>query len=116
MKEELIQKISSMYTSLYYENTTTQPEIKVLWRWIKSLAIFKNDNQQLLEAQRYKNFCEKLMKDNSLKNLSELNFFIEELLSSNNKNHDRVEKIKRLLMTEPKDSKEYYAIESVLYS
>jgi hypothetical protein len=116
MKEELVQKLSSMYTSLYDRSPTQQPEIKILWRWIKSLVLFKNENQQKPEDIRCKNFCEKIMIQNSLKSISELESFFDELLTSNNKNHDRVEKIKKLLMTEPKDSKEFYAIESVLYS
>jgi hypothetical protein len=74
--------------------------------------IFSKINDQNKDSDLYRNYCQKIMKDYNLKDLNELQAFINRLLQKNMKNQKRVEKIKRLLLTEPITSKLNHTLES----
>ncbi len=109
-------------------NTPENIDVKLLWRWFRSLITDKRDmyananlnpnsNSNLnansnfnannnLDSQRendkiYRELCEGIIKDYCLSDVNELRSFINDLLTKNLKNNKRVEKMKKLLLAEP---------------
>ena len=109
IKEDLISKLKSLYIA-----TTDSKEskdnisIQDLWRWIKQLidnvkqlSIEKEKNEEIYKKNNYeiyKKYCEKLIKEFGLNSFDELKFFINDLLTKNNINKKRVEKLRKVLM------------------
>lgn len=109
IKEDLISKLKSLYIA-----TTDSKEskdnisIQDLWRWIKQLinnvkqlSIEKEKNEEMYKKNNYeiyKKYCEKLIKEFGLNSFDELKFFINDLLTKNNINKKRVEKLRKVLM------------------
>ena len=109
IKEDLISKLKSLYIA-----TTDSKEskdnisIQDLWRWIKQLitnvkqlSIEKEKNEEIYKKNNYeiyKKYCEKLVKEFGLNSFEELKFFINDLLTKNNINKKRVEKLRKVLM------------------
>ena len=109
IKEDTISKLKSLY--IITNNSKEKKDnisIQDLWRWIKHLIeevdeltsekekyeeIYKKNNNDL-----YKNFCEKLIKEFGLNSFDELKFFINDLITKNELNKKRVEKLKKVLM------------------
>ena len=104
MKEDVISKLKSLYI-ITNDSKKKKDNISIqdLWRWIKNLVeevdelslekekyeeIYNRNNNDL-----YKNFCEKLIKEFGLNSFEELKFFINDLLTKNNINKKRVEKL-----------------------
>ena len=108
IKEDTISKLKSLY--IITNNSKEKKDnisIQDLWRWIKHLIeevdeltsekekyeeIYKKNNNL------YKNFCEKLIKEFGLNSFDELKFFINDLITKNELNKKRVEKLKKVLM------------------
>ena len=109
IKEDLISKLKSLYIA-----TTDSKEnkdnitIQDLWRWIKQLinnvkqlSIEKDKNEEMYKKNNYeiyKKYCDKLIKEFGLNSFDELRFFINDLLTKNNINKKRVEKLRKVLM------------------
>ena len=109
IKEDLISKLKSLYIA-----TTDSKEskdnisIQDLWRWIKQLinnvkqlSIEKEKNEEMYKKNNYeiyKKYCDKLIKEFGLNSFDELKFFINDLLTKNNINKKRVEKLRKVLM------------------
>ena len=109
IKEDLINKLKSLFIA-----TTDSKEskdnisIQDLWRWIKQLinnvkqlSKEKEKNEEIYKKNNYeiyKKYCEKLIKDFGLNSFDELKFFINDLLTKNDINKKRVEKLRKVLM------------------
>ena len=109
IKEDLISKLKSLYIA-----TTDSKEskdnisIQDLWRWIKQLinnvkqlSIEKEKNEEMYKKNNYeiyKKYCDKLIKEFGLNSFDELKFFINDLLTKNDINKKRVEKLRKVLM------------------
>ena len=125
IKEELINKLKSLYIG-----TTDSKEskdnisIQDLWRWIKQLinnvkqlSNEKEKNEEIYKKNNYeiyRKYCEKLIKEFGLNSFDELKFFINDLLTKNNINKKRVEKLRKVLMNNEKEetsSNDYVNIE-----
>ena len=111
LKNEFISKLKELYLSLNGKKDKNETiSIKVLWRWIKhlintykSLLIEKEKKDEILKNMEkkenyYKECCEELMNKYNMKNLEQLNKFIEELIKKNNMNKRRVEQLKKILV------------------
>ena len=64
------------------------------------------------EIEIYKEICENIIKDYVLKDAHDLRKFINELLEKNMKNKRRVDRIKKLIMTEPQNNISKYSNDS----
>ena len=118
MKEDIISKLKSLYI-ITNDSKEKKDNISIqdLWRWIKQL-IEEVDELSLEKAKyeemcnknnndMYKNFCEKLIKEFGLNSFDELKFFINDLMTKNDLNKKRVEKLRKVLMNNnDSDSKE----------
>ena len=62
---------------------------------INFICYFLEENVDLCENKKY---CEKLIKEFGLNSFDELKFFINDLLTKNNINKKRVEKLRKVLM------------------
>ena len=125
IKEDLISKLKSLYIA-----TTDSKEnkdnisIQDLWRWIKQLinnvkqlSIEKEKNEEIYKKNNYeiyKKYCEKLIKEFGLNSFDELKFFINDLLTKNNINKKRVEKLRKVLMNN--NEKEDYSSNNEYYN
>lgn len=111
IRNEFISKLKELYLSLNGKKDKNDTvSIKVLWRWIKhlintykSLLIEKEKKEEILKNMEkkenyYKECCEELMNKYNMKNLEQLNKFIEELIKKNNMNKRRVEQLKKILV------------------
>ena len=109
IKEDLISKLKSLYIATNdIKESKDNISIQDLWRWIKQLinnvkqlSIEKEKNEEIYKQNNYevyKNYCEKLIKEFGLNSFDELKFFINDLLTKNNLNKKRVEKLKKVLM------------------
>ena len=111
IRNEFISKLKELYMSLNGKKDKNETiSIKVLWRWIKhlintykSLLIEKEKKDEIFKNMEkkenyYKECCEELMNKYNMKNLEELNKFIEELIKKNNMNKRRVEQLKKILV------------------
>ena len=111
LRNEFISKLKELYLSLNNKKDKNETiTIKVLWRWIKymintykSLLIEKEKKDEILKNMEkkenyYKECCEELMNKYNMKNLEQLNKFIEELIKKNNMNKRRVEQLKKILV------------------
>ena len=109
IKEDLISKLKSLYIATNdIKESKDNISIQDLWRWIKQLinnvkqlSIEKDKNEEIYQQNNYeiyKNYCEKLIKEFGLNSFDELKFFINDLLTKNNLNKKRVEKLKKVLM------------------
>ena len=114
MKEDVISKLKSLYI-ITNDSKKKKDNISIqdLWRWIKNLVeevdelslekekyeeIYNRNNNDL-----YKNFCEKLIKEFGLNSFEELKFFINDLMTKNDLNKKRVEKLRKVLMNNNED-------------
>jgi hypothetical protein len=127
LKDEFVDKLSEVYQALMNIESkpkSIQTDIRVLWRWVKNLLQSKRDgfisdsssgSKSMTNIRQttsdkgdlYKDFCENIIKDYYLRDVNELKTFINELLSKNMKNKKRVERIKKLLLTEPQNGSRY---------
>ena len=109
IKEDLISKLKSLYIATTdYKDSKDNISIQDLWRWIKQLinnvkqlSIEKEKNEEIYKKNNYeiyKKYCEKLIKEFGLNSFDELKFFINDLLTKNNINKKRVEKLRKVLM------------------
>ena len=111
LRNEFISKLKELYMSLNGKKDKNETiSIKALWRWIKhlintykSLLIEKEKKDEILKNMEkkenyYKECCEELMNKYNMKNLEQLNKFIEELIKKNNMNKRRVEQLKKILV------------------
>jgi hypothetical protein len=109
IKEDLISKLKSLYIATNdIKESKDNISIQDLWRWIKQLinnvkqlSVEKDKNEEIYKQNNYeiyKNYCEKLIKEFGLNSFDELKFFINDLLTKNNLNKKRVEKLKKVLM------------------
>ena len=109
IKEDLISKLKSLYIATNdIKESKDNISIQDLWRWIKQLinnvkqlSVEKEKNEEIYKQNNYevyKNYCEKLIKEFGLNSFDELKFFINDLLTKNNLNKKRVEKLKKVLM------------------
>ena len=109
MKEDIISKLKSLYI-ITNDSKEKKDNISIqdLWRWIKQL-IEEVDELSLEKAKyeemcnknnndMYKNFCEKLIKEFGLNSFDELKFFINDLMTKNDLNKKRVEKLRKVLI------------------
>ena len=115
MKEDIISKLKSLYI-ITNDSKEKKDNISIqdLWRWIKQLI--EEVNELSLEKEKYeemynknsndvyKNFCEKLIKEFGLNSFDELKFFINDLMTKNDLNKKRVEKLRKVLMNNNNDS------------
>ena len=115
MKEDIISKLKSLYI-ITNDSKEKKDNISIqdLWRWIKQLI--KEVDELSLEKEKYeemynknsndvyKNFCEKLIKEFGLNSFDELKFFINDLMTKNDLNKKRVEKLRKVLMNNNNDS------------
>jgi len=115
IRNEFISKLKELYLTLNDKKDKNDTiTIKVLWRWIKhlinsykSLLIEKEKKDEILKNMEkkesyYKECCEELMNKYNMKNLEQLNKFIEELIKKNNMNKRRVEQLKKILVDDNK--------------
>ena len=109
IKEDLISKLKSLYIATNdIKESKDNITIQDLWRWIKQLinnvkqlSVEKEKNEEIYKQNNYeiyRNYCEKLIKEFGLNSFDELKFFINDLLTKNNLNKKRVEKLKKVLM------------------
>ncbi len=108
IKEDLISKLKSLY--IITNNSKERKEnitIQDLWRWIRqlveeveelSIEKEKKENYNRNNYEIYKNFCRELIKEFELNSFDELKFFINDLMTKNDINKKRVEKLKKVLM------------------
>ena len=115
MKEDIISKLKSLYI-ITNDSKEKKDNISIqdLWRWIKQLI--EEVDELSLEKEKYeemynkncndvyKNFCEKLIKEFGLNSFDELKFFINDLMTKNDLNKKRVEKLRKVLMNNNNDS------------
>ena len=109
IKEDLISKLKLLYIATTdTKESKDNISIQDLWRWIKQLinnvkqlSIEKEKNEEIYKENNYeiyKKYCEKLIKEFGLNSFDELKFFINDLLTKNNINKKRVEKLRKVLM------------------
>ena len=113
LREELIQKVKNMYMKLTETNEDKDEiDIQILWRWIKHLMNTVNELQNekerntqilndLMHNDIYHNYFAQIINDFNLKDIDELKFFINELISINTINKKRVQKLKKVLLEVP---------------
>ena len=117
VKEDIISKLKSLY--IVANNSKEKKEnisIQDLWRWIKQLieevdelSIEKERYEEIYNRESndiYKNFCEKLIQEFGLNSFDELKFFINDLMTKNDINKKRVEKLRKVLMNNNNEDKE----------
>ena len=115
MKEDIISKLKSLYI-ITNDSKEIKDNISIqdLWRWIKQLieevdelSLEKEKYEEMYDKNSndvYKNFCEKLIKEFGLNSFDELKFFINDLMTKNDLNKKRVEKLRKVLMNNNNDS------------
>ena len=115
MKEDIISKLKSLYI-ITNDSKEKKDNISIqdLWRWIKQLieevdelSLEKEKYEEIYNKNSndmYKNFCEKLIKEFGLNSFDELKFFINDLMTKNDLNKKRVEKLRKVLMNNNNDS------------
>ena len=115
MKEDIISKLKSLYI-ITNDSKEKKDNISIqdLWRWIKQLieevdelSLEKEKYEEMYNKNSndvYKNFCEKLIKEFGLNSFDELKFFINDLMTKNDLNKKRVEKLRKVLMNNNNDS------------
>ena len=115
MKEDIISKLKSLYI-ITNDSKEIKDNISIqdLWRWIKQLieevdelSLEKEKYEEMYNKNSndvYKNFCEKLIKEFGLNSFDELKFFINDLMTKNDLNKKRVEKLRKVLMNNNNDS------------
>ena len=113
LREELIMKVKNMYVKLTETNEDKDDiDIQILWRWIKHLMNTVNELQNekernvnvlndLTQNDIYHNYFAQIINDFNLKDIDELKFFINELISINTINKKRVQKLKKVLLEVP---------------
>ena len=118
IKEDLIMKLKSLYIATT-DSKENKDDISIqdLWRWIKhlinnvkQLSVEKEKNEEIYKKNNYeiyKKYCEKLIDEFGLNSFDELKFFINDLLTKNNINKKRVEKLRKVLMNN--NEKEEYS-------
>ena len=112
--EEILPKLTEMINYLTNYNNDKNISIQDLWRWIKQLieevdelSLEKEKYEEIYNKNSndmYKNFCEKLIKEFGLNSFDELKFFINDLMTKNDLNKKRVEKLRKVLMNNNNDS------------
>ena len=115
MKEDIISKLKSLYI-ITNDSKEKKDNISIqdLWRWIKQLieevdelSLEKEKYEEMYNKNSndvYKNFCEKLIEEFGLNSFDELKFFINDLMTKNDLNKKRVEKLRKVLMNNNNDS------------
>ena len=115
MKEDIISKLKSLYI-ITTDSKEKKDNISIqdLWRWIKQLieevdelSLEKEKYEEMYNKNNndiYKNFCEKLIKEFGLNSFDELKFFINDLMTKNDLNKKRVEKLRKVLMNNNNDT------------
>ena len=109
IKEDTISKLKSLY--IISNNSKEKKDnigIQDLWRWVKQLIEevdeLSNEKEKYEEIYNrnnndiYRNFCEKLIKEFGLNSFDELKFFINDLMTKNELNKKRVEKLRKVLI------------------
>lgn len=108
--EDFSEKLQKLYLSLN-DSKEKRISVKILWRWIKNVIkhlsnqskLNVNNNVRLLDYEQdnvgYRSICEQLIKEYNLKDINELKRHMEELMSKNEKNKQRVDKMKKILLT-----------------
>lgn len=111
LRNEFVSKIKELYRELTGDNTEKegQEEILTIWNWIKGLMkMIKdllNENDKLkrlnnpvkFERGDMLGYITKLMKTYNLRDIPQLQEFIDNLLMKNTINKKRVEKLKKVL-------------------
>ena len=101
LKDELIDKLKSLYVALTGTETNDEIDIKTIWRWIKhlintvrDLAQEKEKNyqvyQELNEANAYKDFCYEIMNEFNIDSIENFKNFINDVLGSIQQNQSEV--------------------------
>lgn len=121
-KKKYSKETSNLHSNL--NNLNKEPDIKDLWSWIKSLVRYQesisnnNNNGSNLEYDtintnrnianikevkkaEYEELCEKIIKENSLRNTKELKVFLDKAVLSLHSSRKKVDKIKELLFRDP---------------
>lgn len=94
IRDELIEKLKTLYVALTGTDKNEEIDIKTIWRWIKhlintvrDLAQEKEKNmeiiQELNEANMYKEYCYDIMDNCNIKSFIELKEFLNNLIMSN---------------------------------
>ena len=101
LKDELVDKLKSLYVALTGTETNEDIDIKTIWRWIKhlintvrDLAQEKEKNyqvyQELNEANAYKDFCYEIMNEFNIDSIENFKNFINDVLGSIQQNQSEV--------------------------
>lgn len=101
LKDELIDKLKSLYIALTGTEQNDDIDIKTIWRWIKhlinivrDLAQEKEKNyqvyQELNEANAYKDFCYEIMNEFNIDSIENFKNFINDVLGSIQQNQSEV--------------------------
>lgn len=113
LREELIEKIKNSYIKLSGTDEKKEDiDIQILWRWIKHLIKITHELSEekeknlitlneLNQYEQYNNNFTQIMDEFHLNNIEELKLFINNLLSINNMNKKRVQKLKKVLLDTP---------------
>lgn len=102
LKDELVDKLKSLYVALTGTETNEDIDIKTIWRWIKhlintvrDLAQEKEKNyqvyQELNEANAYKDFCYEIMNEFNIDSIENFKNFINDVLGSIQQNQSEVD-------------------------
>ena len=94
IRDELIEKLKTLYVALTGADKNEEIDIKTIWRWIKHLINTVRDLaqekekkmeiiQELNEANMYKEYCYDIMDNCNIKSFIELKEFLNNLIMSN---------------------------------
>lgn len=94
IRDELIEKLKTLYVALTGTDKNEEIDIKTIWRWIKHLINTVRDLaqekekkmeiiQELNEANMYKEYCYDIMDNCNIKSFVELKDFLNNLIMSN---------------------------------
>ena len=94
IRDELIEKLKTLYVALTGTDKNEEIDIKTIWRWIKHLINTVRDLaqekekkmeiiQELNEANMYKEYCYDIMDNCNIKSFIELKEFLNNLIMSN---------------------------------
>lgn len=108
LRNELIEKMKSLYIVLTGTTDENEVDIKTIWRWIKHLirtvkemASGKEKTLQQLndinDMFAYRDFCIQLIEENGLGSIAELKGFIKDLYAKANIGEKRIDKWKKVL-------------------
>jgi len=105
--KELKTKLKSLYLSLYNMSKESKVSMKSLWRWIKNVIrhASKQPKESSQDSVEYQVICQQIIKDYNLKDINDLKRFISVLLNRNEKNKKQVDKMAKILNTNPNESK-----------